>query len=514
MDSSAHPASGYYLKSFGCQMNDHDTLRVAGLFESSGMHHVQDPSAADVVFVNTCCIRENADNKLYGFLGQLKALRAERPSMRIVVGGCLAQREGQRLLERAPFVDVVVGTYNLARIPALLESASRSGQGVFEIPQSRYDAEAIMDVAGGSYAWSLPMMQDTPWSAYVSIQSGCDNSCTFCTVPMVRGSESSRPMRDIIDEVAVLAGRGVSEVTLLGQNVNSYGRDITRRSPLFAPLLREVGAVDGIRRIRFTSPHPKDLRPDILQAMAEVGAVCEQLHLPLQSGSDRVLSRMHRGYNAERYLARLSMAREVVPDLAVTTDIIVGFPGETEDDFEDTLEVVARCSYDAAYTFEFSPRPGTRAADMTEQFVDAEEIKSRFSRLVDLVERSAYERNQARIGKVEEVLVEGISKRDPSVLTGRTRQGKLVHFTTEIMRDAAEMPGHHATAQHVSGQHASGQYVMVRITGAGPHHLKGDLDVAQPVSYNQSDRRILPAEPAGRRQRIPIRVFAGKAAAS
>ncbi|MHB8263321.1 MAG: tRNA (N6-isopentenyl adenosine(37)-C2)-methylthiotransferase MiaB [Acidimicrobiales bacterium] len=475
--------SCYYSKSFGCQMNDHDTLRVAGLFESSGMRRVQDPSAADVVFVNTCCIRENADNKLYGFLGQLKSLRAEHPAMRIVVGGCLAQREGNLLLERAPFVDVVVGTYNLGRIPALLEAANLSGQGVVEVLDSRYDAEEIMGARGRSHAWNLPVMQNTPWSAYVSIQSGCDNSCTFCTVPMVRGPESSRPMREIIDEVAGLAVRGVTEVTLLGQNVNSYGRDITGRSPLFALLLREVGAVEGIRRVRFTSPHPKDLRPDTLQAMAEVDAVCEQLHLPLQSGSDGVLARMHRGYNAERYLAKLSMAREAIPNLAVTTDIIVGFPGETEDDFEDTLEVVAQCGYDSVYTFEFSPRPGTRAATMTGEFVDVEAVKSRFSRLVDLVERSAYEHNRARIGRVEEVLVEGASRKDSSILTGRTRQGKLVHFN--FRRTVRADPAHDPASE--------GQYTLVRITGAGPHHLKGELEEVQ---LGQ------------RRQRIPLRVLA------
>jgi tRNA-2-methylthio-N6-dimethylallyladenosine synthase len=272
---------------------------------------------------------------------------------------------------------------------------------------------------------------------------------------MVRGPESSRPIDDVVSEVSRLASKGVSEITLLGQNVNSYGRDATRRRPLFAQLLREVGAVDGIRRVRFTSPHPKDLLPETIDAMATVDAVCEQLHFPLQSGSDRILAMMHRGYNAERYLAKLSAAREMLPDLAVTTDIIVGFPGETEDDFEQTLKVAAVARFDAAYTFEFSSRPGTVAARMADQFVDSSVISSRFSRLVDLVERSALERNRARVGLTEEVQVEGISKKDTSVLTGRTRQGKLVHFRSE-------QPLH------------PGSYVQVRITDAGPHHLKGE----------------------------------------
>ncbi len=458
-------ASTYYTRSFGCQMNDHDTSRVEGLLQSSGMHEVDDPGDADVVFVNTCCIRENADNKLYGFLGQMKSLRQSNPAMRIVVGGCLAQREKEQLVERAPYVDVVVGTYNLSRIPALLEYGIGVGRSVVEVPETREEAEEIAGYQGGSYAWSMPPMNSTPWSAYVSIQSGCNNSCTFCTVPMVRGPESSRPIDDIISEVSKLASKGVSEIILLGQNVNSYGRDITRRRPLFAQLLREVGAVDGVRRVRFTSPHPKDLLPETIDAMATVEAVCEQLHFPLQSGSDRILAMMHRGYNAERYLTKLRAAREVIPDLAVTTDIIVGFPGETEDDFEETLKVVAEAQFDAAYTFEFSSRPGTVAAGMVDQFVESGVVSSRFSRLVELVERSALERNRARVGMIEEVQVEGTSKKDPSVLTGRTRQGKLVHFCSEHLLHP-------------------GSYIQVKITDAGPHHLKGEYRGKIPLRLN------------------------------
>jgi len=290
----------------------------------------------------------------------------------------------------------------------------------------------------------------------VTIQRGCNNSCAFCTVPQVRGPEVSRPMDEILSEVRDLAEAGVTEVTLLGQNVNSYGRDLTGRRPLFAELLRRVGAVEGILRVRFTSPHPKDLRPEVIDAMAGTEAVCEQLHLPLQSGSDRVLARMRRGYTSTRFLDKLAAARAAIPDLAVTTDIIVGFPGETDADAERTLEVVAEAGFDSAYTFIFSPRPGTRAAEMREEFVPDEVVAHRFEQLARVVERSAMMRHRDRVGRDEEVLVEGTSKRDPSMLTGRTRQGKLVHFQASL----ANWP--------------VGSYGMVRIQGAGPHHLIGE----------------------------------------
>jgi tRNA-2-methylthio-N6-dimethylallyladenosine synthase len=298
--------------------------------------------------------------------------------------------------------------------------------------------------------------REVPWAGWVTIQIGCDNTCAFCIVPAVRGKEISRPFDDIVDEVARAAGDGVTEVTLLGQNVNSYGRDLTRRRPLFADLLRATGAVDGIRRVRYTSPHPKDLRPETIDAMATTPAVCEHLHLPLQSGSDRVLARMHRGYTAERYLSRLAAAREAVDDLAVTTDLIVGFPGETDDDFERTLEVAAEAAYDSAYTFIFSPRPGTEAASFVDDFVAHEVVADRFERLRVVVERSALAKHRARIGRVEEVLVEGPSKRDPGTTTGRTRQNKLVHFPAP----APIRPG---------------SYADVRVTAAAPHHLRGEL---------------------------------------
>jgi tRNA-2-methylthio-N6-dimethylallyladenosine synthase len=308
-------------------------------------------------------------------------------------------------------------------------------------------------------------VREVPYLAWVTIQMGCDNSCAFCIVPQVRGPEVSRPFDALVDEVTALAARGVTEVTLLGQNVNSYGRDLTHRRPLFAELLRAVGTVGGIRRVRYTSPHPKDLRQETIEAMAETPAVCEHLHLPMQSGSNRVLAAMRRGYTAERYLERLAAARAGIDDLAVTTDIIVGFPGETEDDFAQTLEVAAAAEYDSAYTFIFSPRPGTRAAAVPEQFVAEDVIAERFERLRIVIERSALIRHEARVGRTEEVMVEGPSKRDPAVVSGRTRQNKLVHF----------VPGGPAPE--------AGSYATVTITAAAPHHLRGELvEVTAPAS--------------------------------
>jgi len=440
----------FLVRTFGCQMNEHDSERLAGLLAAEGMEPAEGLEDADLVVFNTCCIRENADNRLYGHLGHLKTLRQRRPDLQIAVGGCLAQKDRELVREKAPHVDVVFGTHNLAQAPELLRRAAREGPlvEVLDAPDP-----ALVD-----HAPALSAARELPYAAWVTIQTGCDNSCAFCIVPSVRGPEVSRPVADLVDEVGALARRGVVEVTLLGQNVNSYGRDLTRRRPLFAELLRKVGAVDGVRRVRFTSPHPKDLRPETIAAMAEVDAVCEQLHLPLQSGSDRVLAAMRRGYTAERYLTRLAAARAAVTDLAVTTDIIVGFPGETDDDFTETLAVAAEAQYDSAYTFIFSPRPGTRAADMGDAFVPPEVVAERFEQLRQVVERAALRRNQARVGRTEEVLVEGPSRRDPAVLTGRTRQGKLVHFAPDPVAEVSP-----------------GAFCDVEVTGAAPHHLVGAL---------------------------------------
>jgi tRNA-2-methylthio-N6-dimethylallyladenosine synthase len=452
-------ARRYYVRTFGCQMNEHDSERIAGLLEADGLERAESVDGADVVVLNTCCIRENADNKLYGNLGHLKRVKDARPEMQIVVAGCLAQKDRDIVRQRAPYVDVVLGTHNVHRAAELVAEAGRFG------PRTEIWDEAVTD-DHVLFPSNLPARRDTTYRAWVTIQVGCDNSCAFCIVPAVRGPEVSRPMADIVAEVRRLAAEGVTEVTLLGQNVNSYGRDLSLAArhadgrtpvrPLFAELLRAVGNVPGIRRVRFTSPHPKDLRPDTVMAMAETPAVCEQLHLPLQSGSDRVLAAMHRGYTAGRYLEKLAAARVAVADLAVSTDVIVGFPGETEADFEGTLEVAAHAEYDFAYTFIFSPRPGTEAATMTERFVDPAVSGERFERLRVVVERSALARNRARVGRVEEVLVEGPSKKDAAVTTGRTRQGKLVHFRPE-----------HPVRP--------GTYADVEITGAAPHHLTARL---------------------------------------
>jgi tRNA-2-methylthio-N6-dimethylallyladenosine synthase len=455
----------FFIRTFGCQMNEHDSERIAGLLTAEGMQHTDDIDQADVVVFNTCCVRENADNKLYGHLGRVKALKERRPDVQIAVGGCLAQKDRDLIVERAGHVDVVFGTHNLGHAPALLERARLEGP-VVEILEEHE-----------AYPSALPTRRDVAHSAWVTIQIGCDNSCTFCIVPIVRGREVSRRLGDIVREVEELAADGVTEVTLLGQNVNSYGRDLGagQYSPRFADLLRAVDAVDGIRRIRYTSPHPKDLRPETIAAMVECDAVCEHLHLPLQAGSDRTLARMHRGYTAQRYLEKLAAARAAIPHLAVTTDLIVGFPGETEEDFRRTLEVVDEAAYDAAYTFVFSPRPGTPAADITDGRVPADVAQDRMNRLVDVVERHALRRHEARVGKVEEVLVDGPSKKDPSVVSGRTRHNKLVHFAAT---DDAARPG---------------ALVDVRVTHAAPHWLRGDaLCVVSPTRT--------------RRTRIPLAV--------
>ncbi len=458
-------------------MNEHDSERIASDLVAAGLDRTDDVADADVVVLNTCCIRESAETKLYGHLGHLKSLADRKPGMQIAVAGCMAQRAGSEILERAPHVDAIFGTHNIGRVSHLLNEARRTGAPAVEILDAPADeAEAFPSAQA--------IRPELAYAAWVTIQIGCDNSCAFCIVPTVRGKEQSRPFAEVVTEVRALAERGTSEVTLLGQNVNSYGRDLTlvarrggldpantaqlvgeswvgrasrRAEPLFSDLLRAIGAIDGIRRIRFTSPHPKDLRQETIAAMAETDAVCEQLHLPLQSGSDRVLAAMRRGYTAERYLERLAAARAAVDDLAVTTDVIVGFPGETDADFEQTLALVAEAGYDGAFTFIFSPRPGTRAAEMPDEFVPPEVISERFARLKDVVDRSARQRHAARIGRIEEVVVEGVSRKDVAIAAARTRQGKLVHFSA----GAIKIP--------------PGAFAHIRVTDAGGHHLFGEL---------------------------------------
>ena len=404
-----------------------------------------DPTKADVIYINTCTIRENADNRLYGNLGQLRPLKEANPSMLLVVGGCAAQKDRNLVRERAPWVDVVMGTHNLDRVLDLLDHAAQWG-GIVEIVD---ELQAMPS--------SLPTKRELAHSAWVSIQVGCNNTCTFCIVPSVRGVEVSRRPGDIMREVTELAAEGVVEITLLGQNVNTYGRDLAidgRHHPLFSDLLRKVGSVAGIRRVRFTSPHPADFRQDVAVAMAETETVCEQLHLPLQSGSDRMLARMHRGYNVARYMSKLELARRHIPDLTVSTDLIVGFPGETEADFQATLEVVRESQYDHAFTFIFSPRPGTAAAQMTAEFVPAEIATERLLRLADLQNQISLARNQVMVGRRFEVLVEGPSRKDPAVATTRSRGGKVVH---------------------VRGSFAPGTFFEAIVSAAAPHHLVGSV---------------------------------------
>ena len=447
------------VRTYGCQMNEHDSERISGLLEADGYVRAASQDEADVVVLNTCCIRENADNKLYGNLGHLRPWKDAKEGRQIVVSGCLAQKDRQIVAEKAAWVDVVMGTHNVHRAAELLQEAANADGPLIEI----LEAAVIDDHA--MFPSALPARRETSYNAWVTIQIGCDNNCAFCIVPAVRGVEISRPYAEILAEIERIAGEGVTEVTLLGQNVNSYGRDIqiaarqagdadAKLRPLFGDLLRDVGAVEGIRRVRYTSPHPKDMRPETFAAMAETAAVCEHLHYPLQSGSDRVLASMHRGYTAERYLEKLTEARRVVSDLAVSTDIIVGFPGETDDDFERTLEVAAAAEYDYAYMFIFSPRPGTEAAGMQADFVDPGVAGERFQRLRIVVERSALRKHEGRVGRIEEVLIEGPSKKHADVVSGRTRQNKLVHFR----------PPHPVR---------TGSYATVEVTRAAPHHLEG-----------------------------------------
>ena len=432
-------------------MNEHDSERLAGLLVADGLVPATSDADADVIVLNTCTIRENADLKLYSALGQLKALKESRPELQIAVGGCMAQKDRGTILERANWVDVVFGTHNLASAPSLLRRARNEGPlvEIWDAP----DPVTSRDMAPALYA-----VRELPFAAWMTIQTGCDNTCAYCIVPSVRGGEISRPLEDLINEATMLADSGVTEITVLGQNVNSYGRDITGRRPLFAELLRALGEVTGLERIRFTSPHPKDLRPETIAAMADTKSVCNQLHLPLQSGSNRVLSAMRRGYRVERYVEKLEAARAAIPELAVTTDLIVGFPGESDREFDETLEVVAACEFDLAYTFIFSPREGTRAADMVDSFVAGDVIKERFRRLKDVTDRSALRHHQARVGRREEVLVEGPSRRNERMLSGRTRQGKLIHFP--VTENAAR----------------SGSLVSVDVTYGAPYYLLGEMN--------------------------------------
>jgi tRNA-2-methylthio-N6-dimethylallyladenosine synthase len=403
----------YHVTTFGCQMNEHDSERMKGMLDSLGYLESETRDQADLILFNTCSIRESADNRFIAHLGEAKRLKSEDPARVIGVGGCWAQSVKDEVFRRFPFVDVAFGPGQIHRLAEFLTSDSLTAQGYFEFE----------DVSG-----HLPMKRERDFQGWVQISQGCNCVCSYCIVPSVRGREVSRSPAELVAEVERLAADGVREVTLLGQNVNSYGRDLAPEHRIsFAELLARVDAVEGIERLRYTSPHPKDMREDVIRAHAELPSVCEHIHLPLQSGSTPVLKRMRRTYGRERYMDRVALIREHVPDCAITTDIIVGFPGETDADFEQTLEVVEEVGYDGAFTFVFSPRRGTEAADLGDQIPHPVKVE-RMQRLVELVQRRARERGQRFVGRTLDVLVEGPSRTDPSRLRGRSRHNKTVNF--------------------------------------------------------------------------------------
>ncbi len=431
----------YSVTTFGCQMNAHDSERIKGMLEELGLGEAPSPDEADVVVFNTCTIREKPDQRLAAHLGNAAALKRRRPGTIVAVGGCYAEAQRERIFERYPFVDVAFGPGTIQHLGDWLGAGGAGvGRAAFGTgPERRFSAE-------------LPTRRERPVQAWVQVSMGCNSRCAYCIVPAVRGREVSRRPAEILAEIEALAAQGVREVTLLGQNVNSYGRDLVPEVAAgFADLLRAVDAVEGIERIRFTSPHPKDFRPDVIEAMAQCRAVCEHAHLPLQSGSTRVLKRMRRTYSRERYLRLVEDLRSAIPDLALTTDVIVGFPGESEADFEETLAVVAEVEFDGAFTFVFSPRRGTEAAELPDPVPDGVKAE-RIERLVTLVQEIAARRNAGRVGRVEEVLVEGPSRTEKSLLRGRTRRNTTVNF---------------------EGDAAPGSLVPVQVTAATSTTLRG-----------------------------------------
>ena len=457
----------YAVRTLGCQMNEHDSERMAGLLEQAGLVPVDTvPEAAaratdagdmgaDVVVINTCSVRENAATRLFGNLGQLAAVKRERPGMQIAVGGCLAQQMRDGIVAKAPWVDAVFGTHNIDVLPALLRRAEHNRKAAVEIEES-------LKV----FPSTLPTHRDSAFAAWVSISVGCNNTCTFCIVPHLRGKERDRRPGDILAEVEAVASQGAIEVTLLGQNVNSYGVGFGERGA-FADLLRAVGRVEGIERVRFTSPHPAAFTDDVIAAMAETPTVMPSLHMPLQSGSDAILRQMRRSYRRERFMGILERVRAAIPEAAITTDIIVGFPGETEEDFQATLDVVEQARFASAYTFEYSPRPGTPAADRDDQ-VPTEVVKDRYRRLDALVRRIAHEENERQEGRVVEVLVaEGEGRRDSVTarISGRAADNRLVHVA---------LPEGLAEDDYAGGAPRPGDMVTVRVTHGAPHNLIAD----------------------------------------
>ncbi|HEX5017497.1 MAG TPA: tRNA (N6-isopentenyl adenosine(37)-C2)-methylthiotransferase MiaB [Actinomycetes bacterium] len=438
----------YEVRTYGCQMNAHDSERLAGSLEAAGYRAAAEGETPDVVVFNTCAVRENADNRLYGNLGHLAPVKATNPGMQIAVGGCLAQKDRGEIVERAPWVDVVFGTHNVGSLPVLLERARVEQEAQVEILES-------LEV----FPSTLPTRRESAYSAWVSISVGCNNTCTFCIVPSLRGVEKDRRPGDILNEIRALVDEGVIEITLLGQNVNSYGVEFGDRLA-FGKLLRACGEIPGLERVRFTSPHPRDFTDDVIHAMAETPNVMPQLHMPLQSGSDAVLKAMRRSYRRDKYVGILDRVREAIPDAAITTDIIVGFPGETEDDFSQTLEVVERARFASAFTFQYSKRPGTPAAEMADQ-VPADVVQERYQRLVSLVDDVAWAEAKKQVGRTLDVLVaSGEGRKDDATgrMSGRAPDNRLVHFAID---EAGDIP-------------RPGDTATVTVTYAAPHHLVAD----------------------------------------
>ncbi|MBG0828863.1 tRNA (N6-isopentenyl adenosine(37)-C2)-methylthiotransferase MiaB [Planomonospora sp. ID67723] len=449
MTATVESARTYEVRTYGCQMNVHDSERLSGLLEDAGYVPATEGETADVVVFNTCAVRENADNRLYGNLGHLRPAKTDNPGMQIAVGGCLAQKDQGEIVRRAPWVDVVFGTHNIGSLPVLLERARIAQEAQVEIKESLE-----------TFPSTLPTKRESAYAAWVSISVGCNNTCTFCIVPALRGKEKDRRPGDVLNEVRTLVDQGVLEITLLGQNVNTYGVEFGDRFA-FGKLLRACGEIDGLERVRFTSPHPAAFTDDVIAAMAETPNVMHQLHMPLQSGSDRVLKAMRRSYRAERYLGIIERVRAAMPDAAISTDIIVGFPGETEEDFQGTLEVVRQSRFANAFTFQYSIRPGTPAATMDGQ-IPKEVVQERYERLVALQNEISWEENKRQVGRVLEVLVaEGEGRKDEAThrLSGRAPDNRLVHFSPNLPDGEAPRPG---------------DMVTVEVTYAAPHHLVAD----------------------------------------
>lgn len=469
-------ARTYQVRTYGCQMNVHDSERLSGLLEDAGYVVAPDGDTADVVVFNTCAVRENADNKLYGNLSHLAPIKAANPSMQIAVGGCLAQKDRSTITAKAPYVDVVFGTHNIGSLPVLLERARVQQEAQVEILES-------LEV----FPSTLPTKRESAYAAWVSVSVGCNNTCTFCIVPSLRGKEKDRRPGEILAEIEALVAEGVSEITLLGQNVNSYGVEFGDRQA-FSKLLRACGEIDGLERVRFTSPHPAEFTDDVIEAMAETPNVMPQLHMPLQSGSDRILKAMRRSYRQSKYLGIIERVRAAMPEAAITTDIIIGFPGETEEDFQATLDVVRRARFSGAFTFQYSKRPGTPAAVLDEQ-VAPDVVKDRYERLVELVNEIAWEENKRLVGREVELMVaEGEGRKDAAThrLSGRGPDNRLVHFEADFSQiDATPRPG---------------DLVTVGITYAAPHHLVADGPVRalrRTRSGDAWERRTTGPVPAG-----------------